>query len=214
MPDSCQPRHDAVYPSDCEIREGYRSIARGKLQEGKPALERRVLLEKARNIKILLLDVDGVLTDGTLLYSSTGEESKSFHTQDGFGLRLLQEAGIEVGLITARNSEAVARRSRELKLRYVYQGVSNKLEAFREIIRESGCSPFEIAYMGDDWLDLCLIFRAGLTFSPANGVLEIREAVHHVTALSGGQGAVREVCDLLLEGKGLLAELLQKYTNR
>ncbi len=214
MPDSCLPHRDSAYPSDCEIREGYRSIARDKLQEGRPALERRVLLEKAKNIKILLLDVDGVLTDGTLLYSSTGVESKPFHTQDGFGLRLIQEAGIEVGLITTRNSEAVASRSRELNLRYLCQGVDNKLEAFRKIIGESGCSPFEIAYMGDDWLDLSLILRAGLTFAPANGVKEIREAVHHVTVRSGGQGAVREVCDLLLEGKGLFAELLQKYINK
>ncbi len=214
MPDSCLPQQDALYPSDCEIREGYRSMARDKSEEGKPVLERRVIFEKSKDIKILLLDVDGVLTDGNLLYSSTGEEGKSFHTQDGFGLRLIQEAGIEVGLITARSSEVVTRRSRELKMRYVYQGAANKLQAFQEIIKESGCRPFEIAYMGDDWLDLVLLSRAGLAFAPANAVKAVKEAAHYVTAQSGGQGAVREVCDLLLEGKGLFAELLQKYTNR
>lgn len=189
-------------------------MARDKSPEGKPALERRVIFEKSKDIKILLLDVDGVLTDGTLLYSSTGEESKSFHTQDGFGLRLIQEAGIEVGLITARNSEVVARRSRELKMRYVHQGATNKLQAFQEIIKESGYLPFEIGYMGDDWLDLVLLSRVGLAFAPANAVKAVKEAAHYVTAQSGGQGAVREVCDLLLEGKGLLTTLLQKYTNK
>lgn len=194
--------------------EGYRCLARDKGLEGKPALDRRIILEKAQKIKILLLDVDGVLTDGTLLYASTGEESKSFHTQDGFGLRLLQEAGIEAGLITARSSEAVARRGKELKMRYVYQGVANKLMVFHDIMKESGCRPFEIAYMGDDWLDLGLLSRVGLACAPANGVKAVREAAHFVTARSGGQGAVREVCDLLLEGKGLLAGLLQDYMNR
>lgn len=214
MTESCFPQLNAAYPSDCEIREGYRSFARQNPEHGKPALDRRVILEKARNIKILLLDVDGVLTDGTLLYSASGEESKSFHTQDGFGLRLLHEAGIGTGLITARSSEAVARRGRELKMRYVYQGASNKLLAFHEIMQESGSRPFEIAYMGDDWLDLVLLSRAGLALAPANGVRAVKEAAHYVTCLPGGQGAVREVCDLILESKGLLAEFQQKYINR
>ena len=99
-------------------------------------------MKRLSNIKILLLDVDGVLTDGTLLYSSSDEESKSFHTQDGFGLRLLHEAGLETGLITARSSETVARRGRELKMRYVYQGASNKLLAFQEIMQEFGLPAF------------------------------------------------------------------------
>lgn len=214
MSDSCIHQPNAVYPSDCEIREGYRNIARDKALEGKPTLDYRVILEKSQHIKILLLDVDGVLTDGSLLYSSGGDESKSFHTQDGFGLRLIQEAGIETGLITARTSEVVTRRSQELKMRYVQQGAGNKLLALQEIIRESGCRPFEIAYMGDDWLDLVLLSRVGLAFAPANAVQAVKEAAHYVTVRPGGMGAVREVCDLLLEGKGLLAQLLQKYANR
>lgn len=214
MTDSCLPGQPGIYPSDCDIREAYRTMARERSQGAGLERERQVILEKAKNIKILLLDVDGVLTDGTLLYSSSGEESKSFNTQDGFGLRLLQEAGIEAGLITARKSEAVARRAEELKLRHVYQGSTNKLTAFHEVLRVSGCKPFEIAYMGDDWLDLVLFSRAGLAFAPANAVQATKEAAHYITSRSGGYGAVREVCDLLLEGRGILAEILQKYTSR
>ena len=171
-------------------------------------------LSKARPVKILLLDVDGVLTDGTLIYSHEGQESKAFNTQDGFGLRLLQEAGVEIGVITARSSEAVTRRCANLKMRYVYQGVGNKVEAYQEILRESGCKPFEIAYMGDDWLDLALLTRAGFSATPANGVREVQEAVHYTTDQSGGHGAVREICNLILEAKGRYQELLQSYMSR
>ena len=171
-------------------------------------------LAKARPVKILLLDVDGVLTDGSLIYSHEGQESKAFNTQDGFGLRLLQEAGLELGVITARSSEAVARRCANLKMRYIYQAAGNKLEAYQEIMRLSGCKPFEIAYMGDDWLDLALLNRAGFAAAPANGVREAQEASHYTTELSGGHGAVREICDLILEAKGRYQELLQSYMSR
>lgn len=171
-------------------------------------------LAKARPIKILLLDVDGVLTDGSLIYSHEGQESKAFNTQDGFGLRLLQEAGLEIGVITARSSEAVARRCANLKVRYMYQGAGNKLEAYKEILRQSGCKPFEIAYMGDDWLDLVLLTRAGFSAAPANGVREAQDAAHYTTERSGGHGAVREICDLILEAKGRYRELLQSYMSR
>ena len=160
-------------------------------------------LAKAKPIKILLMDVDGVLTDGSLIYSHEGQESKAFNTQDGFGLRLLQEAGLELGVITARSSEAVARRCANLKVRYIYQGAGNKLEAYKEILRQSGCKPFEIAYMGDDWLDLVLLTRAGFSAAPANGVREAQDAAHYTTEHSGGHGAVREICDLILEAKGV-----------
>jgi 3-deoxy-D-manno-octulosonate 8-phosphate phosphatase (KDO 8-P phosphatase) len=189
-------------------------MARERMQGSGLERERRVVLDKAKDIKILLLDVDGVLTDGTLLYSNSGEECKSFNTQDGFGLRLLREAGIETGLISARSSEAVGRRARELRITFVYQDAGNKLEAFQEILRVSGCRPFEIAYMGDDWLDLVLLSRVGLAFAPANAVQAVREAAHYVTYRPGGCGAVREVCDLLIEGKGLATELLQRYMSR
>lgn len=212
MPDSCSA-NGSTYPSDCEVMEGYRAIARDKAgRENGPRRQRA--LAKARDIRLLLLDVDGVLTDGSLFYSGNSEESKVFNTQDGFGLRLLQEGGVEVGVITARKSEVVARRAAELKMRYIYQGVPNKNQAFKDIIKASGLRPFEIAYMGDDWLDLVLLQQAGLAISPANGVREVQEVAHYITEKAGGAGAVREACDLILEGRNLLAELLQKYRNR
>ncbi len=169
------------------------------------------LLQQAKKITLLLLDVDGVLTDGTLLYTDDTSESKAFHTQDGFGLRLLKEAGVATGIITARKSAVVARRAEELKINYLFQGAKNKLTAFNEIITVSGKSAEQIAYMGDDWLDLVLFSKVGLAISPANGVAEVQQAAHFVTPQSGGAGAVRNVCDLLLAAKGMTKQLLQHY---
>ena len=173
------------YPSDCEILEGYRTMARNRVKPEDNEAWKRALV-RAENIKLLLLDVDGVLTDGNLLYASDGEESKIFNTQDGFGLRILQDAGIDVGVITARKSPMVARRGKELRMRYLYQGSPNKLVAFQEISKASGLKPFEIAYMGDDWLDLVLLNRVGLAISPANGVDEVKKVAHFITEKPGG----------------------------
>ncbi len=186
----------------CELKEEYRAPA------GKPALTR------AKDIKLLLLDVDGVLTDGTLVYTGSNEESKSFHTQDGFGIRLLQQVGIEVGVITARRSELVKRRAEELKMSYIYQGIPDKITAFNEIVKSSDLKPFEIAYMGDDWLDLTILQQVGLAVAPANGVQEVKEIAHYITVLPGGHGAVRDCCNFILEAQNLHTDLLQKYTIR
>lgn len=200
------------YPSDCEILEGYRTMARNRVKpEDNEAWKRA--LARAENVKLLLLDVDGVLTDGNLQYSSNGEESKIFNTQDGFGLRILQDAGIDVGVITARKSPMVTRRGEELRMRYLYQGAPNKLIAFQDIVKSSGLKPFEIAYMGDDWLDLVLLNRVGLAISPANGVDEVKGVAHFITERAGGKGAVREVCNLILHAKGLYESTLQKYMS-
>ncbi len=189
-------------PPDCELKEGYHAPV------GKQALAR------AKEIKLLLLDVDGVLTDGTLVYTGTNEESKSFHTQDGFGIRLLQEVGIRVGVITARKSIVVQRRGTELKMDYIYQGIVNKITAFNEIVESSGLKPSEIAYMGDDWLDLTILQQVGLAVAPANGVPEVKEVAHYITELPGGHGAVRDCCNFILEAQNLHTDLLQKYTIR
>jgi 3-deoxy-D-manno-octulosonate 8-phosphate phosphatase (KDO 8-P phosphatase) len=212
MADHCS-QSPTAYPSDCEILEGYRAKARERDSLANNPHRLRALA-KAKEIKLLLLDVDGVLTDGTLLFTGNGEESKSFNTQDGFGLRLLGEASIDVGIITARKSEVVARRASELKMRYIHQGIPNKNEAFRAVMKESGLKPFEIAYMGDDWLDLVVLQQVGLAISPANGVREVQEIAHFVTVRSGGAGAVRDACDLIIESKNLVAEMLQKYKTR
>lgn len=212
MTGHCSPTPPG-YPSDCEVMEGYRTMARER--EARPIDQNRQrVFARAKEIRLLLLDVDGVLTDGTLHYSGSTEESKSFHTQDGFGIRLLQEAGIDTGVITARKSEVVARRAGELKMRYIYQGTRNKNEALKEILQVSGYRPFQVAYMGDDWLDLVLLQQVGLAIAPANGVREVKQIAHFVTERQGGAGAVRDACDLILEAKNLVAELLQKYLNR
>ena len=212
--DSCTPSGAGAYPSDCEVREGYRQIARDKAAMESRSQAWQTTLPKAKAIKLLLLDVDGVLTDGSLIYSHEGYESKAFNTQDGFGLRMLQDSGVEVGIITARSSEALTRRSQDLKIGHLYQGSNNKLEAYKEIIRKTGRKPFEIAYMGDDWLDMVLLKRVGLAVAPANAVKEVKEMVHYTTEQSGGHGAVREACDLILEAQNRHRELLQHYMNR
>jgi 3-deoxy-D-manno-octulosonate 8-phosphate phosphatase (KDO 8-P phosphatase) len=194
--------------------EGYRTIARDRHRQPGPAGENRIVMEKVKDIMIFLLDVDGVLTDGTIHYTGNGAEVKSFNTQDGFGLRLLREAGVDTGLITARTSEAVSRRAEELKMRYAFQGSSNKLATFQEILKNTGYKPYQIAYMGDDWPDLCLLTRVGLALAPANAVAAVKDAAHYVTARRGGAGAVREACEVILEGKGLLNEMLQRYLSR
>jgi len=189
-------------------------MARNRIPEVAQDKVRMAAFARAAPIRLLLLDVDGVLTDGSILFAHDGTESKSFNTQDGFGLRLLLEAGIETGVITARTSAAVTRRAQDLKMRYVFQGASNKLTAYKEIVRQSGLKPFEIAYMGDDWLDLVLLTRVGFAAVPANGVAEVRQVAHYVSRKAGGHGAVREVCDLLLEAKGVIQQLLQGYMSR
>lgn len=207
-PDSNNP-----YPSDCEILESYRARVREKSTKEIDPMRKRALA-RAENIRLLLLDVDGVLTDGNLLYTGSSEESKSFNTQDGFGIRLLREAGVDVGIITARKSDVVARRSEELKMTYVYQGAPSKNVAFKEIIKKSGYKPFEIGYMGDDWLDLALLLQVGLAIAPENGTAEVKEIAHFVTERPGGTGAVREACMLILEAKNQKEELLQRYKSR
>lgn len=210
----CTPSGPDAYPSDCEVREGYRRIVREKAMLNNRSENWQNMLPKAKDIKLLLLDVDGVLTDGNLIYSHEGKESKSFNTQDGFGLRMIQDAGIDVGIITARSSEALERRAQDLKISHIYQGAANKLEAYKEIIKATGMKPYQIAYMGDDWLDIVLLKRVGLAVAPANAVTEVKEMVHYTTSQSGGHGAVRELCDLILEGMGKHKEILQEYSNR
>lgn len=213
MNDSCSLPADSGYPSDCEIIDGYRALARQRSSRH-PSPHRTRALARAKDIRLLLLDVDGVLTDGTLVYTGSSEESKSFHTQDGFGIRLLHETGIKVGVITARKSVLVQRRAAELKMDYIYQGVPNKSDAFSEIMKSSTLKPFEVAYMGDDWLDITILQRVGLAVAPSNGVAEVKEIAHYITEMPGGHGAVRDCCDLILEAQNRLSDLLQKYKIR
>jgi 3-deoxy-D-manno-octulosonate 8-phosphate phosphatase (KDO 8-P phosphatase) len=213
--DGCSAGNGQIhgYPSDCELTQGLLEKARDRIRPVERSDAWKTVLPRAKEIKLLLLDVDGVLTDGTIIYTHDGGESKGFNTQDGLGLRILQDAGVEVGLITARTSEAVNRRAADLKLKYVYQGAGSKLEIYEEILLKAGLRPLQTAYMGDDWLDLPLLNRVGLALAPSNAVAEIKQQVHYVTSRSGGQGAVREACDLLLEAQGQLATLLRTYSR-
>lgn len=213
MTGSCTPnRQQERYLSDCEVMDGYRQKVRERGENTLPAGASPLAIDRAKGVKLLLLDVDGVLTDGTLLYSSTGEEYKAFNTQDGFGITLLHQMGVACGVITARRSEMVQRRAEELKMQHIYQGIRKKNEAFRSILKNTGLKPVEIAYMGDDWLDLVLLQQVGLAIAPANGAVEVKERAHYVTPRSGGHGAVRDACNLLLAAKGEVQKLLQMYS--
>lgn len=174
--------------------------------------EWQAALPRAREVKLLLLDVDGVLTDGTITYTHDGGESKGFNTQDGFGLRILQDCGVDVGLITARTSEAVTRRAGDLGMKYVFQGAGRKMDVYERILAESGLRPMHTAYMGDDWLDLQLLGMVGFAAAPANAVAEVQQRAHYVAERSGGRGAVREVCELILEARGEYSDIFKKYS--
>ena len=156
---------------------------------------------KARAIKLLLLDVDGVLTDGRIILDDRGVESKHFDVRDGQGIVLLMRAGIEVGLITARNSKAVRYRAKELGLRIVRQGIQNKATTYGGIRRQSGLADTQIAYIGDDIGDVEILRRVGLAVTVKDGWEEIFRSVDYVTERPGGRGAVREVAELLLKAQ-------------
>ena len=157
---------------------------------------------RAKKIRLLLLDVDGVLTDGRIIIDDRGVESKHFHVRDGQGISLLMRAGIEVGFITARSSRAVSRRAKELGVRLVHQGVKDKLQTYNDVKRGRGLADEQIAYVGDDIIDLAILRQAGLAVLVADGCPELTFAVDFITDAAGGNGAVREVAELLLKAQG------------
>jgi len=198
------------HPSDCEILAGYRRRAWEKSEQ--PLTQQdKLLLAKAEPIRLLLLDVDGVLTDGSLIYTETGVEAKAFNTQDGLGIRLVQKAGVDVGVITARRSPIVQKRGEELDMKYIFQGARNKLDAFKKILDQSGIKPYQVCYMGDDLIDLGLLTRVGLAVCPINAVDEVKERCHFITDSAGGAGAVRQACMLIVRAKGRYEELVQQF---
>jgi 3-deoxy-D-manno-octulosonate 8-phosphate phosphatase (KDO 8-P phosphatase) len=162
-------------------------------------------------IRLLLLDVDGVLTDGRITYDSQGREHKSFDVKDGHGLKMLQRAGLVVGIITGRRSSIVELRARELGIDIVVQGAKSKLEPYENILQQQGLRDEEVAYVGDDLVDLPILRRAGFAVTVADGVEDLKSQVHYVTVRSGGRGAVREVCDLLLKESGRWEEVTSRY---
>ena len=149
-------------------------------------------------IKLLILDVDGTLTDGGLYFNAEGQAMKRFDVQDGLGLVRLQEAGVEVALVSADTSPIVRVRAEKLGIRAVFAGCDDKVDVVRRLLEERGLSPDEALYMGDDVTDLAAMSEVGNSAAPASAVAEVREAVDYVATKSGGHGAVREVCDLIL----------------
>jgi 3-deoxy-D-manno-octulosonate 8-phosphate phosphatase (KDO 8-P phosphatase) len=168
--------------------------------------------DRAAAVTLLALDVDGVLTDGRITYSATGEELKSFDIKDGLGIKLLQRAGVEVAIITGRRSAMVERRAAELGIETIVQGREDKLRALQELCEERGHTLAQCAYMGDDLPDLGAVKAAGIGLSVADGAAAVRAVADWVSRREGGRGAVREACEALLEARGQRDELEARYT--
>jgi 3-deoxy-D-manno-octulosonate 8-phosphate phosphatase (KDO 8-P phosphatase) len=162
-------------------------------------------------IKLLLLDVDGVLTDGRIIYDNHGNELKAFDVKDGHGLKMVQRAGIKIGIITGRSSRVVARRAEELGIEILYQGALRKLEPYRAILSDLNITDEQVAYVGDDVVDLPILQRVGFSATVADAVPEVLPLVDYVASRPGGRGAVREICDLLLRASGQWDELTKRY---
>ena len=168
---------------------------------------------RASRVKLLLLDCDGVLTDGRLILLENGEEQKTFHTRDGHGLVLFHRAGLSSGIISGRTSKAVERRARELGITYLRQGSPDKIRDYEQVLAEAGVQEWETAFVGDDITDIPLMQRAAFAVAVADAAEETRAAAHYVTRLPGGYGAVREVTELILKAQGRWAELMQRYVK-
>lgn len=174
------------------------------------------LQERASRIQLLMLDVDGVLTDGKLYFSNSGDELKTFCTLDGHGIKLLQKTGVRVGIITGRTSNLVARRAHDLGITLLIQGREDKWTALEEALQdkalfEQPIAPEAIAFMGDDWPDLTVMSRVGLALTVSNAHVSVAERSHWQSSLRGGEGAVREACDLIMQAQGTFAAALARY---
>ncbi|HEY9793110.1 MAG TPA: HAD hydrolase family protein [Candidatus Obscuribacterales bacterium] len=173
------------------------------------------IIERAKKIKLLMMDVDGVMTDGKLFYFPGPDgkivETKGFHSHDGVGLHLCHQLGIVTGIISGRSSPGVDERARMLNMKYVYQGHLEKIPLWDEVLKDAGLAPEQAAYIGDDFTDVPLIKRAGLGVATANARDEVKQVAHLVTLTPGGQGAVREVIELILKSQGLWDKVIHKY---
>jgi 3-deoxy-D-manno-octulosonate 8-phosphate phosphatase (KDO 8-P phosphatase) len=169
------------------------------------------VMEKAKKLKLLILDVDGVLTDGKLFFDNEGNEYKAFHARDGHGIKLLRQTGVEVAVISGRKSNSVALRMKNLGIEHVYQGHEDKRAAFNEIIEKIGITPEQAAHVGDDLLDLPIMTRVGLAIAVADANFAVKQRADWSTTLPGGHGAVREVCDLIMQAQGHFDDIVNAY---
>lgn len=168
---------------------------------------------RAAHIKLIAFDIDGVMTDGSLYYTDDGRELKAFSVQDGLGLKLLQRAGLELAIVTGRNSVVVARRAADLGIAHVFQGVADKRATVSRLLVKLGLHWNECAFMGDDLIDLAAMAQCGLAIAPANARPLVRERAHAVTDASGGHGAVREAAEFILAAQGRLDCLIAAYLD-
>jgi 3-deoxy-D-manno-octulosonate 8-phosphate phosphatase (KDO 8-P phosphatase) len=173
--------------------------------------------DRARRVKVLLFDVDGVLTNGDITIipgpDGKGTEVKSFSAHDGMGISLARLAGLKIGFVTKRNSQVVAIRARDLKIDHVYQGQSNKMQALNQILLDEACTPEEVAYVGDDIIDLPVMRVVGLAIGVANARPQVKAMVHYITPSSGGQGAGRDAIDFILTARGVLEQIVEQYLD-
>jgi 3-deoxy-D-manno-octulosonate 8-phosphate phosphatase (KDO 8-P phosphatase) len=169
------------------------------------------ILERLKRIKMLIVDIDGVMTDGRVIYSVYGDELKFFDVTDGLGITLLNRAGIKTVIITAKKSRIVKMRARDLKVTRAYQGYTNKLVPFKSILFWYKVKPEEICFMGDDLIDIPVLKRVGLAVAVPNALEDVKKYAHYVTSRMGGRGAVREICDMILKSQGLWDSATSKY---
>ena len=168
-------------------------------------------LARAARVRLMIFDVDGVLTDGTLYYSARGEELKAFNIRDGQGMKMLAGTGVRLAIISGRRSPALEQRAANLGIDLLYQGIDDKLAAFEELTARLGLSPADCGFVGDDLIDLPILSRCGFAASVADGAPEVVSRAHYVTRARGGRGAAREVCELVMRAQGTLADAVSRY---
>lgn len=169
------------------------------------------LKKKAKKIKLLILDVDGVLTDGKIILDSTGTETKAFNIHDGHGIRLLHDAGIKVAIITGRQSKVVEIRAGELGITDVYQNARDKKAVYKELLQKCNLKDEDAAFVGDDLIDVPILKSVGLAVAVSNGVDEAKKYAHMITKKAGGEGAVREVIDFIIKAQGKWVKVVERY---
>jgi len=171
------------------------------------------ILKKARSVKLLILDVDGVLTDGRLFFDDQGVEYKCFHARDGHGIKLLRQTGVDVAVISGRKSNSVALRMKNLGIDLVYQGHEDKIAAFYEILEKLSIEPEQAVHVGDDLLDLPIMKRVGLSVTVQDAHFAVKQYADWCTETPGGLGAVREVCDMIMQAQGRFDQVLKSFLS-
>ncbi|MCP4128215.1 MAG: 3-deoxy-manno-octulosonate-8-phosphatase KdsC [Gammaproteobacteria bacterium] len=169
------------------------------------------ITQRAKQIRLVIFDVDGVLTDGSLIMGDDGQEYKAFNAKDGHGMKMLQASGVEIGVISARNSRVVSLRMENLGIKHVYQGQRDKLKAFADLLKKLKLEPSQIAYVGDDLLDLCIMRKVGLAIAVQDASPEVVAEADWQTTANGGRGAAREICEMIMQAQGTFDDILAKY---